>query len=519
MRLKHGIMNEFNALECINKIWDRLQKAGLLNGGSGSIHSLLADQGGCRIFEEYVYPYSASRMHRMFSVTKSFVSLAIGFLIEEGKLSLEDKIVTFFPEYEPKGGFHPYLSDMTIRDMLRMETCHTSTTYKFHVNTNWVESFFVTQPSHRSGKVFNYDTSSSHTLAALVKKLSGMGVLDYLRTKIPSEYIFSKDAYIITDPFGDEIGGAGLMCYPEDLLKAGRFVMDELLKDDKLCDGQNEESLSEGALLAFCKGDHCTEVTSFGDYIKEAVSFKVPNIQTGQVTEERQGYGYQFWRIRGGFCMYGMGGQYVLFYPQYDLVIVTTADLQNIKGGTQPLLDIIHDSLLEYAPSFSKYEKDIEECTLLKNYSPCFDYTYRILNEPLTNGFKESGDKARFESFHISYGDSGCLSIKQRSGSGVIDYIIPFDLTKECEGSLPLVDPATGQLLSATSREVPFISKSRWTASDTLYIELSLIGEDVGSIHINMNISADNLTVQMRKIVEARFEDFTGFIEGVADSI
>ena len=81
------------------------------------------------------------------------------------------------------------------------------------------------------------------------------------------------------------------------------------------------------------------------------------------------------------------------------------------------------------------------------------------------------------------------------------------------------MDPATGQPLSATSREVPFISKARWTASDTLYIELSLIGEDVGSIHINMNISADNLTVQMRKIVEARFEDFTGFIEGVADSI
>ena len=55
--------------------------------------------------------------------------------------------------------------------------------------------------------------------------------------------------------------------------------------------------------------------------------------------------------------MYGMGGQYVLFYPQYDLVIVTTADLQNIKGGTQPLLDIIHDSLLEYAPSFPSMKK------------------------------------------------------------------------------------------------------------------------------------------------------------------
>lgn len=501
-------MLTFDAKECISTIWDKINKAGLLAGGSGSVHSLLADQNGCRIFEEYAYPYNKDKMHRMFSITKSFTSLAIGFLIEEGKLKLDDRIVTFFPEYKPEGGFHPYLENMSIRDMLCMQTCHTSTTYQFHGNLNWVESFFVTPPSHRSGKVFKYDTSSAHTLAALVKKLSGMGVLEYLRTRIPAEYLFSKDAYIIKDPFGDEIGGSGLMCYSEDLLKVGRFVMNEVLKG---ADSKEDKN------LAFCLGKRDREISTFSDYIKEAVSFKTPNEQTGQVTDERQGYGYQFWRLRGGFCMYGMGGQYVLFYPQYDLVIVTTADLQNIKGGTQPLLDIIHDVLFDYAHSFGNYEKDIYNALIVKPEFEEINNTYKIYEnrsgfETISLEYKHEIDQNFVEAGHDSA--KGLLSIRQKTEAGSLDYIIPFDLEKESEGKLPLIDPRTMNSLSETTSEVPFVSKAKWISKDTLYIELGLVGEEVGSIHITMNISDTNLTVQMKKVVEARFEDFAGFLEG-----
>lgn len=497
-------MQLFDAGDCITKIRNRIKSLDLLMGGSGSVHCLLADQYGNKIFEEYAYPYSKDKMHRMFSITKSFTALAIGFLIDEGKLSLDDRIVTFFPEYEPEGGFHPYLLNMTIRDMLSMRTCHTSTTYKFHVNRNWVESFFVTEPSHRSGKVFNYDTSSSHTLAALVKKLSGLGILDYLRTRIPEEYLFSKDAYVIKDPFGDEIGGSGLMCYPEDVLKVARFVMNELLEADSTESfDEGKRDSGSGAKSAFCKNDPDAKVVSFRDFLKEAVSFKTPNVQTGQVTEERQGYGFSFWRTRGGFCMFGMGGQYALFYPQYDLIIVTCADLQNIKGGTQPLLDIIHDTLLEMAPDFEKYENSIYKYLDVKNVYSDFDYTYNI-----------SG-KTKFDSFHIVYKDNkGRLCITQKSADNLTCYDIPFDMSKESGGKLPLIDPDTGRQLSDTSIDVPFVSKARWISEDTLYLELDLVGEEVGSIHITMNISDENLTVQMKKIVEARFEDFQGFLEG-----
>lgn len=77
----------------------------------------------------------------MFSITKSFVSMAIGCLAEEGKLKLDDKIVDYFPEKQPESGTYKYTAMLTIRDMLKMKTCHTKTTYKNPGVTDWVGSF------------------------------------------------------------------------------------------------------------------------------------------------------------------------------------------------------------------------------------------------------------------------------------------------------------------------------------------------------------------------------------------
>ena len=110
--------------------------------------------------------------------------------------------------------------------------------------------------------------------------------------------------------------------------------------------------------------------------------------------------------------------------------------------------------------------------------------------------------------------NKGRLCITQKSADNLTCYDIPFDMSKESGGKLPLIDPDTGRQLSDTSIDVPFVSKARWISEDTLYLELDLVGEEVGSIHITMNISDENLTVQMKKIVEARFEDFQGFLEG-----
>ena len=145
-----------------------------------SMHSFLVWKDGSLLPEGYYAPIRKTDLHRMFSVTKSFVSIAIGLLQEEGRLSITDPIIKFFPEYLPNPSLvHPWLSQTTIRDMLSMRSCHATTTYdKFSSKTDWVKSFFTMPPTHKPGTVFHYDTSSTHTLCALVEKLTGQKMLD-----------------------------------------------------------------------------------------------------------------------------------------------------------------------------------------------------------------------------------------------------------------------------------------------------------------------------------------------------
>lgn len=433
------------------------------------VHSLLADKGGTLLKEAYQAPYGKNDLHRMFSITKSFCSLTVGFLYEEGRLSLEDRITDYFPEYCKNRELHPWLKEMTIRHMLSMETCYSSTTYKLDSSKNWVESFFTAPPTHRSGQIFLYDTSSSHTLAALVKKLTGKGLLDYLREKCLDRTGFSKDAYILSDPFGSEMGGSGLMALPMDLLKLGRYCMDTIRK-------------GEG---------------KFADYLREAVSFQVPTIHSGDTLDEQQGYGYQFWRIRKGFAMYGMGGQYVLFYPDQDLVFVITADTQKIKGGNQKILNLVYETVEKARDGLGKLTGSEETDTLDKpaglekagalDRPKAWDASYRLYqNSP------------GFSRLTLSFGPAEGLLVL--SGKDA-DFPFPFSFEEARISVLP-------------KYEQRIAVQGMWAHEHTLYLPVQIVGECVGSIHLLLRLSENKVTVWMRKIEETYFNEFQGFLEG-----
>nr|WP_314463716.1 serine hydrolase domain-containing protein [uncultured Clostridium sp.] len=432
----------------MESLWLRLKESGL------PIHSFLAEQGGSLLIENYQAPYTQSDLHRMFSITKSFCALAVGYLLEDGLISLTDSITEYFPEYLSGEETSPWLLNMSIQHMLTMQTCHSATTYKIDRQKNWVESFFKVPPTHKSGEIFLYDTSSSHTLAALVKKLTGKGVLDYLRDKCLNELDFSEDSYIIKDPFGSEMGGSGLMAYPRDLLKIGRFCMD---------------TIRHGSGI-------------FADYLRDAVSFQVPTAHFGQTLDEQQGYGYQIWRIRNGFAMYGMGSQYVLFYPEANTILVITADTQNIRGGQQKILDIIYDELKEFLTPVP---------TLPVYTGPSFhDASYRLL--PGRQGFTRLS--LTFDS------KEGSLTLW---GPGKT-YKIPFSFT----------EPAVCILNGYEQR---IAVKALWSDLRTLYLPVSVVGEYVGSIHILLSLSENGITVWMKKMEESLFHEFTGFLTGIKE--
>lgn len=279
------------------------------------MHSLRIDCGNDLLYEAYSWPYYKNHLQRAYSISKSFVSAAIGLLSDEGLLSLDDRILDWFPEYRPKG-VSVWISQMIIRDILAMKTCYSSTTYKRSCDDNWVRSFFTSVPEHPPGTIFCYDTSGYHVLAALVEKLTNKKLLDYLREKCLDQIGFGKEAYFLTDEQGVSMGGSGLLCSLQDIALFGKLVM-------------NHGKWNGAQLLP-------------EPYIRQALQVNAFTGSTRESYLQKQGYGYGFWCLPGiGFFSYGKGCQIILCLPEQNLVVSGFGDTIGDPGAMESLLDDI----------------------------------------------------------------------------------------------------------------------------------------------------------------------------------
>jgi len=464
------------------------------------MHSIHILHKGKLLQEEYYAPYRRGMLHRMFSVTKSLTSLAVGALICEGRLVPDDRICGFFPEYTPADA-PEQLRNMTVRDLLMMRTCHRSTTYKLDASAHWVRSFFITPPDHTPGRIFRYDTSAAHTLAALVAKLSGKGVLDYLREVFLDRIAFSDDAYILKDPFGCEIGGSGLVARPEDLLKLAPVLL-AAYRDDP-------ESLPPD--LAGCADSLYDRSfwTRYTAYLREAMTCKSPTLHAGKTIDEMQGYGYQFWMLRnGGVMMYGMGGQYLVLYPEAELAFVTTADTQSVQGGTQYILDEIRRVALTLAPELaekrSAFAVPCETVSPAPETSP-EDNVFGIPSGRETGSCNAIGYRRFFGEYRLLPNEKGfryfslddsVLTLKTDNRT----FIFPYGLEEPREAS----ESVYGQRIYTRAFPQP---------DGSLYLRSDILDDYLGCIHILLNGSTDALTILLGKIEESLYSEFNCFLD------
>jgi hypothetical protein len=255
---------------------------------------------------------------RMYSVSKTLTGLAIGLLADEGRLSLDDPVAKHFPEMGP---VHPWLEATTIRHMLAMRGPHRSTTYKLTAG-GWLESYFRVPPTHPPGTLFTYDTSASYVLAALVERLTGASLPDFLRPRLLDPLGISPGLRFLTGPEGISHGGSGLICTPRDLLRLAHLLLDG--------------GVHNGARLLPA------------DYLRDAMSPQADTtLQTSDVVL-RGGYGYQLWLPRrGSWLLFGLGGQIVYGDPARGLAVVVTADAQACESGHEHLLDDVLERLVD----------------------------------------------------------------------------------------------------------------------------------------------------------------------------
>ncbi len=456
--------------ECIIRFIDRLQKRQI------PMHSLLLMHHDRLVFEGYYAPLTAHSLHRMFSISKSFTSIAIGLLADEGRLSLEDPVIKYFPEKLPdKDSIHPWVAQMTIKDMLMMRTCHASTTYKLDMSSDWVASFFTTQPTHPPGTIFHYDTSAAHTLCALAEKLTGQNMLDYIKEKL---HIlgFSEESYMIKDPFGVSMGGSGLVALPIDMMKFGYFIA------------------HRGLVLG-------RQLLS-SSYIDMAVSPLTASCVTAPLPSEAQGYGLQFWRNeRNGFTCYGMGGQLIIFLPDYELICVTTADTQSIQGGNQQIYDALYEELLPHiqeqvhtpdetaknalGKALSSLALKPLESSLPKNLHAGSGRTYYVQNEA-----------SDFQSFSVLLTENaGTLSFTYKNTPCSISFGIGCMQT----GAFPIYN-------------LWYAASGAWLFDGTLLIRAHVIDAYVGVVQFQLSFQDDSLTIFMTKKEESLFHEFNGHL-------
>ncbi len=460
------------------------------------IHGYMLLGGRKILAERYYAPYGQSDNHRMYSITKSFVALAVGLLVKNGLVGMEDKICRYFPEYLSEGEPHPWCARLTIREMLSMRTCYANTTYKDYDGDDWTESFFRVRPDHISGTVFSYDTSSAHVLGALVEKLTGMKLLDYLRREAFDKLGFSRQAYIMEDKMGVSQGGSGLMSTLRDVA-----VVAYLCNHFGILDGEE--------LLPF-------------DFMREALSNLVPT-DMQPTLDEQCGYGYFFWMPRtrredqlgpeDGFVMYGMGGQLAVCFPKLDFCYLTMADTIGNPAGLQILYDSFYQTIY---PCLKERREDNPDAFLEETGSGKREGRESGTEPPRFRSKAEETyrfceNAQRWKSIHFRWEgwNEGAVGVRlryERGGESVSDG------TAKQETALDLVF-AVGGWKRQTNPVSGFRCECRADVKNGhLILQCYLADEEHG--HVRMDVAwkgEDTLTVRMTCTNEPSLEGLRGF--------
>ncbi len=489
-----------------------------------TLHSLLIMKNDKLIYEKYYAPYDENNLHRMFSISKSFTAMGISLLADKGLVELDRSICDYFPEYVDENT-HPFIRMTTIRNMLQMRSPHASTTYKVCMKTDWVESFFKVTPTHKPGTVFHYDTAAAHVLCALVEKLSGKDLLTFLKDEALHYVDFSKESYMVKDPFGVSMGGSGLMATPMDIMK---FLFILYKKGTVTCNDGKVRTLFNP------------------EFIEETTRNITDTYMTAPVASEAQGYGMQIWmNQKGGFTLYGMGGQLGICVPSEKLLVVTTADTQGLQGGNQIIYDAIYENLIDNknngndkdgkrADGFCKKSDGslleeglaIAPPRLPESYSitfPDFDpekipeYIRGLAEKdsaaagdaggtmgasqalPLEYNLTENSSGFEKLSLFLSPKGSGQCYIEFKQGNN--SYRIVFGLGSMVRGIFPIY-------------ETRYVAGGIFSRDNVLYVKVHLIGESVGSVHFQLYFGDDDVVVFMKKIEETFFKEFEGHLYG-----
>lgn len=357
-----------------------------------NVHSMMVMRHGQVVAEGWWAPYAPQYKHTLYSLSKSFTSSAVGMAVAEKRLTVEDKIVSFFPKDVP-ATVSANLAAMRVKDLLTMSTGHdkdTTPSLREKPDTNWVKAFLAQPVDHEPGTFFVYNSGATYMLSAIVQKLTGQTVLEYLKPRLFGPLGIEGEDWEVS-PQGINTGGWGLRVRTEDIAKFGQLYLQKgvwngkrLIAEDWISDATRAEVQSKGG-----KGD-----ASVNDWI--------------------QGYGYQFWRCRNdAYRGDGAFGQYCIVLPKEDAVVAITSETANMQGILDEVWNHILPALRGKGLPGDKIKQaaltqKLTTLTLLPSPTPSQAMT-SVMNQISGKTYSIADNSLHVKDVSLTFGKDGCI--------------------------------------------------------------------------------------------------------------
>lgn len=272
-------------------------------------HGFMLVRNGHVVTEGWWSPFAPEYFHTLYSLSKSFTSTAVGMMVDDKKITVEDAVISFFPDDVPEQ-ISEHLKAMKIKDLLTMTTGHEVRTMDKMLiaeDGNWPKAFLAHEVIHEPGTHFFYNTGATYMLSAIVQKVGGQTVEELLKERIfnPLNIIGSDWE---KDPKGINVGGYGLRLQLEDIANFGQLYLQE-------GEWNGQQIISK-------------------EWVAEATKKQVESQENE--SDWGQGYGYQFWRCKpepGFYRGDGAFGQYCIVIPQQQTVIVINSESKDMQAS------------------------------------------------------------------------------------------------------------------------------------------------------------------------------------------
>jgi CubicO group peptidase (beta-lactamase class C family) len=420
-----------------------------------TMNSVIVVRHGQVIAEGWWTPFAADTPHQMFSLTKSFTSTAVGLAQAEGKLSIDDPVLKYFPDATPAAG-NDFQKGMRIRDLLSMSTGH-RTEPSFQGSTTWTKTFFEHPVLHKPGTIFLYNTPASYILSAIVQKATGQKESDYLQSRLFTPLGIGTPRWE-TSPEGISIGGYGLWLRTEDIARFGQLYLQ--------------------------KGQWNGKQVVPADWVTAATTRQTSN-GSSPTSDWDQGYGYQFWRSRNkSFRGDGAHGQFCMVLPDQDTVVAMTSGTRNMQG----VMNVVWEKLLP-ALGAAKLPENLAAKQALT------DRLAKLTVKPISGTLRPASGAVIFDKpYKVPANDQGVEAITIVRGDGG-DSTLKLKV-KGTERAIGLKQGEwqTGRMAWGNMTDQPAAASGAWTTVDT-YVTKIVFYETPFVLNLTLKFNGDTVQI------------------------